>query len=196
LVCACGRKIGDDCQTNIQCSPQGDRECDLSQPDGYCTIEGCTQNSCPDDALCVRFFPPQALDPKHTCDPNNDSACSIREICLPQQTIAYCVEPRLEHRYCMKSCSSNGDCRDGYECRQTGIGGAEPLPGPNGSPPGKGGYCTARPIPSSPGSDASAPADGPPGNDAQAPDAPNTEAPAPDAAADAPAPDAGPDAGG
>jgi len=64
---ACGRNIGDDCQLNTDCSANGDRTCDLSQPGGYCTIEGCDENSCPSDSACVRLFPAQFLQTR--CDP-------------------------------------------------------------------------------------------------------------------------------
>src|SRR5262245_52217371 len=121
---ACGRHIGDDCQTNVQCSPQGDRQCDLSQPGGYCTVEGCDRTNCPDNSVCVRFFPTEAFE--QGCDPKNPVQCSQRDICLPQE--GFCVDPRLEHRFCMKPCESDGDCREGYECRQSGSNGAELLP--------------------------------------------------------------------
>jgi hypothetical protein len=70
---ACGRSIGDDCQLNTDCSANGDRTCDLSQPGGYCTIEGCIEDSCPSEARCVRFFPSQFLQTR--CDP----ACEISD---------------------------------------------------------------------------------------------------------------------
>jgi hypothetical protein len=63
----CGRAIGDECQLATDCSPNGDRTCDLSQPGGYCTIEGCDETSCPSDSACVRFFPVQYL--VSPCDP-------------------------------------------------------------------------------------------------------------------------------
>ena len=36
-LCAvgCGHDIGDECQTSIDCDPNGTRSCDLSQPGGY-----------------------------------------------------------------------------------------------------------------------------------------------------------------
>jgi hypothetical protein len=71
----CGRSIGDQCQLNTDCSPNGDRTCDLSQPGGYCTVEGCDQTSCPSDSACMRFFPVQFLstDTK-LCDPACEDA--------------------------------------------------------------------------------------------------------------------------
>ena len=52
---ACAAEIGDECATSVDCSPEGDRMCDIAQVGGYCTIRDCTPDSCPDDALCVRF---------------------------------------------------------------------------------------------------------------------------------------------
>jgi hypothetical protein len=169
FAAACGREIGDDCETNVQCSAQGDRQCDISQPGGYCTVEGCDRSSCPDSALCVRFFPPEALTV--SCDPTEvrSSTCAEREICLAE---GFCVEVRLEHRFCMKPCGSDGDCREGYQCRSTGTLGAELLPGPNGEPPKVGRFCTATPV-------------GSPPDAGPRPDAPTSEGGAVDAPADA-----------
>ena len=37
------------------CSATGDRQCDLAQPSGYCTVPGCEANGCPSEAMCVSF---------------------------------------------------------------------------------------------------------------------------------------------
>src|SRR5262249_13731562 len=164
--------IGDDCSTNVQCNAQGTQECDVSQPGGYCTVEGCDLSSCPDESLCVRFFPVSASNGPCTF-PDVAKACAVRDICLAE---GICIEPRLERRFCMKSCSSKGDCRDGYDCCSTDVGGAELLPRSNGDVP-KGKFCAFRcEAPGSGSPDAGTGADGPP-------DAP------PDAGIDAP-PDA------
>ncbi len=52
---ACQAKIGDGCESNVDCSPDGDRICDLSQPGGYCTVPDCEVGTCPDNAVCVMF---------------------------------------------------------------------------------------------------------------------------------------------
>jgi hypothetical protein len=71
---ACGRQIGDDCQTAVDCDPSGTRICDLSQPGGYCTILGCNETTCPSEATCVRNFPAQFLTTP--CNPFcEDRAC-------------------------------------------------------------------------------------------------------------------------
>src|SRR3990170_4750281 len=55
LPAGCSAEIGDECDTSVDCSPDGDRVCDLSQRGGYCTIEDCAPDGCPDGALCVEF---------------------------------------------------------------------------------------------------------------------------------------------
>ena len=55
---ACGHNVGDPCKTNVDCSPLGDRFCDTSSVNGYCTIDGCDDRSCPGEAVCIRFLTP------------------------------------------------------------------------------------------------------------------------------------------
>src|SRR4051812_14467501 len=52
----CGKEIGDKCVISSDCSPNGDRICDTSSREGYCTIQGCDVTTCPDEASCIRFF--------------------------------------------------------------------------------------------------------------------------------------------
>jgi len=89
----CNPSIGDSCQVSTNCSSAGDRLCDLAQPGGYCTIFNCQPNSCPDEAACVLFHP-------------NVPGCSYYDT----------TAPRSSKSFCEKKCSSNSDCRDGYEC--------------------------------------------------------------------------------
>jgi len=56
-VGACAPKLGDGCERTQECSVNGDRTCDRSQPGGYCTIPDCSSGTCPDDGVCVRFQP-------------------------------------------------------------------------------------------------------------------------------------------
>ncbi|MBL8605403.1 MAG: hypothetical protein JNK72_25960 [Myxococcales bacterium] len=51
----CQKVIGDSCTLSSDCSLQGDRACDTSQPEGYCTVAACDPNACPDEALCIAF---------------------------------------------------------------------------------------------------------------------------------------------
>lgn len=57
LGAGCAPVIGDDCGDSVDCSVNGDRICDIAQPAGYCTIQSCEPDTCPDDAVCVRFRP-------------------------------------------------------------------------------------------------------------------------------------------
>jgi hypothetical protein len=55
-LAGCQPLIGDECTMNIDCSEDGDRYCDRTQPNGYCTIVDCEANACPSEAICVQFF--------------------------------------------------------------------------------------------------------------------------------------------
>ncbi|MBU1240419.1 hypothetical protein KJ865_11985, partial [Myxococcota bacterium] len=130
---SCDAEIGDSCSVNVDCSTSGDRVCDRSQPGGYCTVEGCSASSCPSGSRCVAFFPTAAL--MVTCDPLTEDVldesvrtddCTMDEVCLKS---GYCAPHYLQRTYCMKKCSSGGDCRGKYECRETGTLGTQRLPG-------------------------------------------------------------------
>jgi hypothetical protein len=171
LVAGCSHKIGDACNVNVDCSPLGDRFCDTASPGGYCTIEGCDVrmddngnliDSCPSEAVCVRFFSPIACRP---CDPaverdaTAEHRCATDEVCVcdfadpahpgaclpktlpemtadgtdggcpePQGLFGHCAPASSERRWCQYICGKDGDCRSGYQCRQTGTRGAEPVP--------------------------------------------------------------------
>jgi hypothetical protein len=131
----CGSSIGDSCSTSADCSTDGDRICDYSSPGGYCTVESCDYGTCPDDAVCVRFFPGIDLSAP-SCTPATGEGCSLSEVC----TLAGVCAPRsIERRYCMATCSGDGDCRGGYECRDQArmlLHGGEPVPSSSGAMPG------------------------------------------------------------
>ncbi len=134
----CKDKIGDACDFNVDCSTKGDRLCDLSSPGGYCTIENCNAESCPDEAVCIAFYPVAFLN--HPCDPELEDVpgcvadpdaldydpwcnqCTPDELCIQS---GFCASKASARRWCMKKCSKRSDCRDSYECRTTGIEGAE-----------------------------------------------------------------------
>lgn len=123
---ACGKKIGDACQITSDCSSDNDRLCDVSPPDGYCTIAGCDFGTCPSEAVCVRFYP--GSDDSVSC--NNQDDCDFDEICTVGNR---CAQRASEIRYCMLMCDNDGDCRDGYECRDMAVmalHGGEPVPDP------------------------------------------------------------------
>ena len=113
---ACGKEIGDECIVSSDCSPNGDRLCDVSQVQGYCTIQGCDYNTCPSEAACIQFFTGNFEN--RPCDPTTEDittdACSLDELC---GLAGHCVPRNSEVRYCMRTCNSNSDCRGRYECR-------------------------------------------------------------------------------
>jgi hypothetical protein len=57
LAIGCTPKIGRNCSNSLECSLQGSRICDRTQPHGYCTIAGCEEGTCPSEAVCVKFSP-------------------------------------------------------------------------------------------------------------------------------------------
>jgi hypothetical protein len=114
---ACGRKIGDECKTQLDCNEEDDsRTCDISQPGGYCTIEGCDETSCPEEAVCVQFFPAEKFLTDR-CEPAVVSSCDAHEVCLES---GWCAPRASELRRCLLRCKDRDDCRDGYECRPAG----------------------------------------------------------------------------
>ncbi len=95
FAAGCNPAIGDKCQLSTDCSLRGDRQCDVAQPGGYCTILNCGANSCPSgEASCVLF---RAAVPG--CDYDDRSVS------------------RTARSFCMKICDKDSDCRDGYVCR-------------------------------------------------------------------------------
>ena len=129
---ACGNEIGDSCVVAADCSPNGDRICDNASDDGYCTIQGCDFDTCPEEAVCIRFYTGSFSN--RECDPATEDLatdmCAVDELCAVD---GHCVPRSAEVRYCMRSCESGGDCRDGYECRDLELmkdHGGEPVLAP------------------------------------------------------------------
>jgi hypothetical protein len=126
LGLGCGKEIGDECIVSSDCSDNGTRQCDTSSRGGYCTIQGCDFSTCPDGSACIRFFT-GSFSNKLCTQPSEctlDELCSLRGNCVPRSS---------EVRFCMKTCSSNGDCRGGYECRDLDkmiLHGGEPVLAP------------------------------------------------------------------
>jgi hypothetical protein len=121
-VPGCGDEIGDSCSISSDCAREGNRLCDRNQPGGYCTIAGCDHGTCPDEAVCVRFFPAGLqgvpCDPATEDQPSGTDACGFDEHCTLG---AVCVPRSAELRFCMKACESGDDCRDDYECRDVEL---------------------------------------------------------------------------
>ncbi len=56
FAAGCSPSIGDSCGVSTDCDINGTRICDLAQPGGYCTIQGCDVGTCPDgEASCIQF---------------------------------------------------------------------------------------------------------------------------------------------
>ena len=55
LFVGCAPEIGDSCKSSVDCSVQGDRICDETLPNGYCTVLNCDPDSCPNGARCVEW---------------------------------------------------------------------------------------------------------------------------------------------
>lgn len=67
LAGGCAPRIGDGCYNQTNCSINGDRVCDITQPGGYCTVFDCSPDTCPDDAVCVRFEPDTPRLSRNVC---------------------------------------------------------------------------------------------------------------------------------
>jgi hypothetical protein len=93
---ACTPSIGDKCVLSTDCSTRGDRLCDTSQPDGYCTQFNCSKNSCPDQAACVLFN------------------AGIQGCGYDDRSGGY--GSRVARAFCVASCGRDSDCRSGYLC--------------------------------------------------------------------------------
>ena len=77
LAPGCTPAIGDGCGTALDCSIAGDRTCDLARPGGACTIFGCAANTCPENAVCVRWRP----DPSRLSFTACMRYCEVTEHC-------------------------------------------------------------------------------------------------------------------
>lgn len=67
LASGCAPRIGDGCYTQTNCSINGDRVCDITQPGGYCTVFDCAPDTCADSSVCVRFEPDTARLARNVC---------------------------------------------------------------------------------------------------------------------------------
>lgn len=79
----CQQRIGDSCGSSTDCSPTGERQCDLAQPGGYCTVFSCDPDTCP-EGVCVewRFIPSRTAETwcMKTC--NDDGNCRVEYSCV------------------------------------------------------------------------------------------------------------------
>jgi len=96
VLSGCQPHIGDHCTLNTDCSLQGTRVCDNSQPNGYCTSFNCGPDSCIDNAVCVVLY-------------SSVPGCPYDGYESPSRTA---------RSMCLAPCGQSSDCRqsDGYEC--------------------------------------------------------------------------------
>ncbi len=99
---SCKNEIGDECELDAECSPNMDRNCDRSQPGGYCLIIGCGPDECPEEASCVEFTTPCPTGEGYEEDAEWNK-CGL-------------IEPNRGRTYCLKYCNSDKSCRSGYKC--------------------------------------------------------------------------------
>lgn len=117
---------------------------------GECTIDGCGRGTCPKEAACIKVYGSDYLSV--ACDPDREDlavacedsdaaceargclpsiepgvwtcppldACNTNEVCLPE---GLCADEVTARTSCRRKCSSNRDCRVGYECLLTGSQG-------------------------------------------------------------------------
>ncbi len=80
-IAGCAPAIGDSCNTGFDCSINGDRTCDLARPNGACTVFSCEADTCPDDAVCVRWRPDPSRLTFTACMKRceNDGNCRVDE---------------------------------------------------------------------------------------------------------------------
>lgn len=102
LISACSAEIGDPCDYDIDCSANYDRNCDSSQPGGYCLIIGCGPDECPAEAVCTEFTTPCPDD--YALTDAGIETCDL-------------IEPNRGRSYCLRACKTNADCdRKRYQC--------------------------------------------------------------------------------
>lgn len=119
---------------------------------GECIIDGCTPSACPREGTCMQVYgaeflsvacDPELEDRPHAysdelvdrieacrADPASESYidgepvacndCDSHEVCLPEGLCADILSVRTS---CRKECSSDSQCRNGYECRESGSNG-------------------------------------------------------------------------
>jgi len=121
---ACAPEVGDECKTALDCSSQGSRLCDRTQPGGYCTIRGCEPGTCPEEAVCVKFRPAEerlaVTYCMRKCDDNGDCRNDEDYRCLSAEAFGLMEEAEILGSGSQRFCSVPMLTPD-----------VEPLPPPN-----------------------------------------------------------------
>lgn len=130
LAWGCGPDIGDPCTTDSACG-QG-RFCDLTSTDGYCTIAGCTANSCPDNSLCVTFANEESFcmalcdsdrrDQTYTTGRALEQSWLVEAPIFSAETedLAVSLEGCREGYVCDRITAAHPFCRQKADCERTG----------------------------------------------------------------------------
>lgn len=143
LLPACRNKIGDPCKRAFDCSPRGERQCDLSNAsfdpkrEGECTIENCSLGACPREGICIKVYSSKFLS--IACDPEREDIdvddngvpiddCAPNEVCLHE---GLCADEITARTSCRLECKRDGDCRDNYHCVEIGTDGVYVAPDPD-----------------------------------------------------------------
>jgi hypothetical protein len=146
LLPACKDKIGDPCRRAFDCSPRGERQCDLSNSpfdnkrEGECIIENCSLGSCPKEGICVKVYSSKFLSV--ACDPELEDVsedpdqpalgivddCDPDEVCLPE---GLCADEITARTSCRLECKKDSDCRKNYRCVEIGSDGVYVAPDPD-----------------------------------------------------------------
>jgi len=82
-VMGCQDHIGDACSGSADCSVTGERQCDLAQPGGYCTVFSCDPDTCPEGS-CVewRFIPTRTAETWCMQGCSDDGICRGGYFCV------------------------------------------------------------------------------------------------------------------
>ncbi|MBN2528735.1 MAG: hypothetical protein JXR76_20260 [Deltaproteobacteria bacterium] len=103
MLFGCAKEIGDSCSRDMNCSVDGDRTCDGTQPGGYCLIITCSPDECPSEAVCAEFTTPS---PNFEADSDSSESQGLYARMAPNRT----------RTYCLRKCKKDKDCRDRYHC--------------------------------------------------------------------------------
>lgn len=107
LAVACSPRIGDGCSSAANCSVNGDRLCDTTQPSGACIVFDCQPDQCPDNTVCVRFNPAEPRLSVVACmrPCESDGDCRSNYHCIDWQTYedglyAEVIDVNSQRRFC------------------------------------------------------------------------------------------------